>query len=67
MAEAVRADVDSAKDMQQPNDSSDVVDAGSGAILRNTKQATALPLAQQANEQVNSEQLVSVAYEKVYV
>ncbi|XP_049311605.1 post-GPI attachment to proteins factor 2-like [Bactrocera dorsalis] len=57
MAEAVRAPVDPAKDMQQSSDSSDVVDASSGAILRNTKQTTALPLAQQANEQVNSEQL----------
>lgn len=65
MADTVRANVDTAKDMQQSNVSSGVAGAGSGAILRNTKQSTALPLAHQANEQLNSEQLVSVAYEKV--
>ncbi|XP_017483169.1 PREDICTED: post-GPI attachment to proteins factor 2-like [Rhagoletis zephyria] len=60
MADAVST-IDASKDMQDCSERPAEVcqsDSGGGAILRNTKQLTALPLAQQANnEQSNDEQL----------
>lgn len=61
MSYAVRAEVESSKDLQDLSDKTDGAGDSTGAILRNTKQLTAtLSLSQQANEQLKDEQLVSV-------
>ncbi|XP_004529775.1 post-GPI attachment to proteins factor 2-like [Ceratitis capitata] len=58
MSYAVRAEVESSKDLQDLSDKTDGAGDSTGAILRNTKQLTAtLSLSQQANEQLKDEQL----------